>query len=202
MERYYRQIRARNGPASSIRRRRLRRRRHGFVRPRSARRLPVARTPERVVTPHSAVRSSRPGRGRSRLTRESTEPCTGPGGLGLPRVKRAPRRSSTPIGHPSSVSTAPGRFPSSIRRNNSARLVPVRRGGRADGGHLGRALFKCHHEPIQGYSWAGPSAGTSTAMTCPRHHPSTIFRERIGASRTRSGSGSGSGTIDGRGRYG
>lgn len=121
------------------------------------------------------------------------------GGLGLPRVKRAPRRSSTPIGHPSSVSsvsTAPERFPSSIRRNNSAQLVAVRRGGRADGGHLGRALFKCCHEAVQGYSWAGPSAWTSTATTCPRHHPSTIFRERIGASRTRSA------TIGGRGRYG
>lgn len=121
------------------------------------------------------------------------------GGLGLPRVKRAPRRSSTPIGHPSSVSsvsTAPERFPSSIRRNNSAQLVAVRRGGRADGGHLGRALFKCCHEAVQGYSWAGPSAWTSTATTCPRHHPSTIFRERIGASRPPSA------TIGGRGRYG
>ena len=121
------------------------------------------------------------------------------GGLGLPTVKRAPRSSSTPIGHPSSVSsvsTAPERFPSSIRRNNSAQLVAVRRGGRADGGHLGRALFKCCHEAVQGYSWAGPSAWTSTATTCPRHHPSTIFRERIGASRPPSA------TIGGRGRYG
>lgn len=121
------------------------------------------------------------------------------GGLGLPRAKRAPRRSSTPIGHPSSVSsvsTGAGTFPVLDPAQQQCPTGRCPAGGRADGGHLGRALFKCCHEAVQGYSWAGPSAWTSTATTCPRHHPSTIFRERIGASRTRSA------TIGGRGRYG
>ena len=121
------------------------------------------------------------------------------GGLGLPRVKRAPRRSSTPIGHPSSVSsvsTGAGTFPVLDPAQQQCPTGRCPAGGRADGGHLGRALFKCCHEAVQGYSWAGPSAWTSTATTCPRHHPSTIFRERIGASRPPSA------TIGGRGRYG